>query len=59
MIAPNHESGKTPCSCFENSQIAYATFIDSTLIVNYQYISRQGSPHSFKENVYTASMASG
>jgi hypothetical protein len=38
MIAPHYKPGKTACSSFENSQIAYATFIASTLIVNYQYI---------------------
>jgi hypothetical protein len=38
MIAPHYESGKTPCSSFENSQIADVTFIASTLIVNYEYI---------------------
>jgi hypothetical protein len=38
MIAPDYKPGETAYSSFENSQIAYATFIASTLIVNYEYI---------------------
>gem|GEM_PF-6616274 len=59
MIAPHHKSGKTRRSGFQSSQITYATLITSTIIVNHQYISRQGSPHRFEENVDTASMVSG